>query len=188
MVETFVQSTDDVVRFLKDQHNLIKDMFDEVLSANDPKAREKAFVDLRQLLAVHETAEEMVVYPAIRKMGEQGRRIADARSVEEDVAKRVLAKLEGMDRTSSEFQLAFLEFRADVEGHAASEEAEVFPLLTKVGDDEPTMRKVFMLVEQLAPTHAHRLAPESALGNLLVGPFVSIVDRTRDAIRDMLAD
>jgi hypothetical protein len=50
------------------------------------------------------------------------------------------------------------------------------------------MRKVFMLVEQLAPTHAHRHAPESALGNLLVGPFVSIVDRTRDAIRDMLAD
>ncbi|PRC53725.1 hemerythrin, partial [Mycobacterium sp. ITM-2017-0098] len=27
MVETFVQSTDDVVEFLKGQHNQIKDMF-----------------------------------------------------------------------------------------------------------------------------------------------------------------
>ena len=67
MVETFVQSTDDVVKFLKDQHNLIKDMFDEVLSPRrKPKAREKAFVDLRKLLAVHETAEEMVVHPRVR--------------------------------------------------------------------------------------------------------------------------
>ena len=28
VVETFVQSTDDVVKYLKDQHNLIKDMFE----------------------------------------------------------------------------------------------------------------------------------------------------------------
>ncbi len=74
MVETFVQSTDDVVKFLKDQHNLIKDMFDEVLSASDPKAREKAFTDLRQLLAVHETAEEMVVHPRVRREVADGRR------------------------------------------------------------------------------------------------------------------
>ena len=55
MVETFVQSSDDVVNFLRDQHNLIKDLFEEVLSASSDEAREKAFVDLRQLLAVHET-------------------------------------------------------------------------------------------------------------------------------------
>lgn len=67
MVETLVQSTTDVVDFLKHQHNLIKDMFDEVLHASDPKAGEKASVDLRQLLAVHETAEEMVVHPRARR-------------------------------------------------------------------------------------------------------------------------
>ena len=39
MVETFVQSTDDVVKFLKDQHNLIKDMFEEVFSASSDDAR-----------------------------------------------------------------------------------------------------------------------------------------------------
>ena len=50
MVETFVQSTDDVVKFLKGQHNLIKDMFDDVLSASSREAREKAFIALRQLL------------------------------------------------------------------------------------------------------------------------------------------
>ena len=68
MVETFVQSTDDVVKFLKDQHNLIKDMFEEVLSASSTEAREKSFTSLRQLLAVHETAEEMVVHPRARRV------------------------------------------------------------------------------------------------------------------------
>ena len=42
MVETFVQSTDDVVRFLKDQHNLIRDMFEEVFSASTTEARQTA--------------------------------------------------------------------------------------------------------------------------------------------------
>ena len=79
MTETFVQSTDDVVKFLKGQHNLIKDMFDEVLHASDPKAREKAFIDLRQLLAVHETAEEMVVHPRARREIKDGDSVVDAR-------------------------------------------------------------------------------------------------------------
>ena len=49
MVDTFVLSTRDVVEFLKGQHNQIKDMFDDVLYASEPKAREQAFVDLRHL-------------------------------------------------------------------------------------------------------------------------------------------
>ena len=83
MVQTFVQSTDDVVKFLTDQHNLIKDLFEEVLSASDDKARETAFVELRQLLAVHETAEEMVVHPRARHEIADGDEIVDARLEEE---------------------------------------------------------------------------------------------------------
>src|SRR5215218_4684752 len=94
MVETFVQSNDDVVRFLKDQHNLIKDMFDEVLSASDAKAREEAFIDLRKLLAVHETAEEMVVHPRARGEIGDGDAIVEARLKEEHEAKEHLSALE----------------------------------------------------------------------------------------------
>ena len=60
MPEMIIQSPDEVVAYLKAQHNLIEDMFDQVLHATDPQAREEPFVHLRQLLAVHETAEEMV--------------------------------------------------------------------------------------------------------------------------------
>ena len=78
MVETFVQSTRDVVEFLKHQHDL-KDLFDEVLPANEADARSAAFTELRQLLAVHETAEEMMVHPRARREIADGGEVVEAR-------------------------------------------------------------------------------------------------------------
>src|SRR5262245_60956792 len=97
MPETFVQSTDDVVKFLTDQHNLIKDLFEEVFSASSTEAREKAFTELRQLLAVHETAEEMIVHPRVREEIRDGEAVVQTRLKEEHDAKQQLARLEKMD-------------------------------------------------------------------------------------------
>ena len=140
MTETFVQSTDDVVKFLKGQHNLIKDMFDEVLHASDPKAREKAFIDLRQLLAVHETAEEMVVHPRARREIKDGDAIVDARLQEEHDAKEQLSKLEDMDIASREFINALTKFRDAVVDHAEHEESEEFNKLQRKLDADDLKR------------------------------------------------
>jgi len=183
VVETFVQSTDDVVKFLKDQHNLINDMFDEVLSASDPKAREKAFTDLRQLLAVHETAEEMVVHPRVRREVATGDEIVDARLHEENEAKQTLSKLESMDVASKEFIDELTKFRDAVIDHAAHEENEEFNQLERKLDseDRERMAKAVLAAEAIAPTRPHP-GVESAKANFVVGPFASMLDRARDAI------
>ena len=183
MVETFVQSTDDVVKFLKDQHNLIKDMFDEVFSASDAKAREKAFVELRQLLAVHETAEEMVVHPRVRTEAANGDEIVDARLEEEHNAKEMLSKLESMDIDSAEFIKELTTFRDAVIDHAEHEESEEFTKLEAnlTADDRGRMAKAVLAAEAIAPTRPHP-GVESAKTNFLVGPFASMLDRARDAI------
>jgi hemerythrin superfamily protein len=183
MVETFVQSTDDVVRFLKDQHNLIKDMFDDVLSANDPKAREKSFVDLRQLLAVHETAEEMVVHPRARQEIADGDAIVEARLNEEREAKEQLSKLESMDVASSEFLTELTKFRDAVIDHAEHEENEEFNKLQRELDSDALGRlaKAVLAAEAIAPTRPHA-GVESAKANFAVGPFASMLDRARDLI------
>ena len=183
MVETFVQSTDDVVKFLKGQHNLIKDMFDEVLSANDPKAREKAFVDLRQLLAVHETAEEMVVHPRARNEIADGDEIVDARLKEEHEAKEQLSKLESMDISSKEFITELTTFREAVVDHAEHEENEEFNKLQRKldSDDLGRMAKAVQAAQAIAPTRPHA-GVESATANFAVGPFASMLDRARDLI------
>lgn len=183
MAETFVQSTDDVVRFLKDQHNLIKDLFEEVFSASDTKARETAFVELRQLLAVHETAEEMVVHPRVRSEAANGDEIVDARLHEEHEAKEMLSKLEGMDIDSSQFLEELATFRDAVINHAEHEENDEFTKLERnlSADDRGRMAKAVLAAEAIAPTRPHA-GVESAKANFMVGPFASMVDRARDAL------
>ena len=184
MVETFVQSTDDVVKFLKDQHNLIKDMFEEVFSASDPKARDKAFTELRQLLAVHETAEEMVVHPRVRREVAGGEEIVDARLQEEHKAKEQLSKLESMDVSSKEFIDELTKFRDAVIDHAEHEENEEFNKLQRKldPDDLERLAKAVQAAEAIAPTRPHP-GVESAKANFAVGPFASMLDRARDLLK-----
>ncbi|HWF41252.1 MAG TPA: hemerythrin domain-containing protein [Acidothermaceae bacterium] len=184
MVETFVQSTDDVVKFLKAQHNLIKDMFDEVLSASEAKAREKAFVDLRKLLAVHETAEEMVVHPRARHDVANGDEIVDALLEEEHKAKETLSRLESMDISSPKFIAELTKFRDAVIDHAEREENEEFTKLERnlKADDRERMAKAVLAAEAIAPTRPHP-GVESAKLNFAAGPFASMLDRARDLIK-----
>jgi hemerythrin superfamily protein len=188
MVETFVQSTDDVVKFLTDQHNLIKDLFEEVLSASSDEAREKAFTELRALLAVHETAEEMVVHPRARNEINDGDTIVDARLQEEHEAKEQLSALEKMDVGSKEFLNELTKFRDAVVDHAEHEENEEFNKLQRQldSDDLNRMAKAVMAAEAIAPTRPHP-GVESAKLNFAVGPFASMLDRARDAIKSAMS-
>jgi hemerythrin superfamily protein len=184
VVETFVQSTDDVVKFLKGQHNLIKDMFDDVLTASSDEAREKAFIELRQLLAVHESAEEMVVHPRARRDVASGDDIVEARLKEEHKAKEQLSKLESMDISSKAFITELTKFRDAVIDHAEHEENEEFNKLQRNLDagDRERMAKAVQVAEAIAPTRPHA-GVESAKANFAVGPFASMLDRARDLIK-----
>jgi hemerythrin-like domain-containing protein len=158
-------------------------MFEEVLSASEPKAREKAFTELRQLLAVHETAEEMVVHPRARREVADGEQIVDARLEEEHQAKEQLSKLESMDFSSKEFITELTKFRDAVIDHAEHEENEEFDKLQRKldSDDRERMAKAVLAAEAIAPTRPHP-GVESAKANFAVGPFASMLDRARDAI------
>jgi hemerythrin superfamily protein len=178
-----VKSTDDVVAFLKQEHNRIKELFAETLNARDKGKREKAFNELRALLAVHETAEEMVVHPAARRELKSGDKIVDARLEEEHEAKEQLSKIEGMELGSDEFIEALTELQKAVLEHANHEESEEFSKLGRQldQDDLKKMANAFRAAEAIAPTHPHP-GVESPIANFAVGPFASMLDRARDAL------
>jgi hypothetical protein len=77
-------------------------------------------------------------------------------------------------------------FEKAVVAHAEAEEHEVFPYLRQKVDSEQRgkMAQAVRAAEAVAPTHPHPKGPEGAAGNLIIGPFVAIVDRVRDAIRE----
>jgi hemerythrin superfamily protein len=187
MAEMMVQSPDEVVAFLKAQHNLIEDMFDEVLHASNPKAREKPFVELRQLLAMHETAEEMVVHPRVRREADAGDAIVDARLQEEHEAKEMLARIEKLHITSRQFIAEVSKLRDAVLDHARHEEDEEFPVLQRKVDavDLKRMGSAVRAAEAIAPTRPHP-GVESAKLNFAVGPFASMLDRARDLIQQAI--
>jgi hemerythrin superfamily protein len=186
--EMIVQTPDEVVAFLKAQHDLIEDMFDEVLHASDPQAREKPFIELRQLLAVHETAEEMVVHPRLRREADDGDAIVDALLHEEHEAKELLSTIEGLDVTSKEFIAELSKLREAVLAHAEHEELEEFPKLLKEVDvdDLKRMATAVKAAEAIAPTRPHA-GVESAKLNFAVGPFASMLDRARDLIKQAIS-
>jgi hemerythrin superfamily protein len=182
--EMIIQSPDEVIGFLKAQHNLIEDMFDQVLLASDPEAREKPFVQLRQLLAVHETAEEMIVHPRVRREVDGIDSIVDARLEEEHDAKELLSSIEKMDITSQEFIEELTKLRDAVLDHAQHEETYEFPKLQKELDADELKRlgAAVRAAEAIAPTRPHP-GVESAKLNFAVGPFASMLDRARDLIQ-----
>jgi hemerythrin superfamily protein len=183
MSEMIIQSPDEVIAFLKAQHNLIEDLFDEVLHATDPQAREKPFVQLRQLLAVHETAEEMVVHPRVRREVDAVDSIVDARLEEEHDAKELLSRIEKIDITSQQFIDELTKLRDAVLDHALHEEKYEFPKLERQLDADELKRltSAVRAAEAIAPTRPHA-GVESPMLNFAVGPFASMIDRARDLI------
>lgn len=178
---TMISSGNDVVTFLKSQHQQIRELFSQV-SAATGEERERAFYALRRLLAVHETAEEEIVHPATRRALPDGDAVVDMRLQEEHEAKQVLAQLENLDVQSLEFDTKLRLLEASVIAHAEAEERLEFERLAAVFDPDrlTKMRKAAEFAEAVAPTRPHP-GVESATANMLVGPFASMIDRTRDA-------
>jgi hemerythrin superfamily protein len=178
------QMTRTITQVLLEQHELIRDLFDQVgMSSGEQRA--EVFDCLRATLAVHETAEEELVHPAVRRMGADAAAAVQVRLDEEGAAKRMLSTLERMGVDGDGFDDLFADFQASVLEHAEAEEDEVFPFLDQGLDDDEQRRMAdtFEVLEQMAPSHPHPHGPESALGNLVVGPFVAMVDKVRDAIK-----
>src|SRR5436305_1081553 len=112
----------DLVSQLLAQHEQVRAAIDDVANTKTPQSRQEAFDVLRELLARHETAEEMIVRPLTRDIA-GGEAVASARMDEENESKVVLAQLEKLDIASEEFARTFESFAKSVLEHAQAEEA-----------------------------------------------------------------
>jgi hemerythrin superfamily protein len=171
----------DVVRILLEQHARIRDLFAQVKAA-PATGRQEPFDELRTLLAVHETAEEMVLRPQAE--GDAWKQVADERNQEEREANQVLADLEHLAPESESFLQKLTTFQRAVDEHADAEEQEEFPRVLAAcdADERRKLGDRLRAVEKMAPTHPHPSVAGSPVGQALTGPFASMVDRVRDAM------
>jgi hemerythrin superfamily protein len=171
----------DVILVLLGQHARVKDLCAKV-DAVTGDAKQAAFDELRQLLAAHETGEEVVLRPVSAKAA--GEQVTDARNAEEKEANEVLTELEKLDVTGQEFASKFAQFEKAVLAHAEHEEREEFPAVQAQCsvEERQKMGKRLLKAEESAPTHPHASAAGSPAAQKVTGPFAAMVDKVRDAL------
>jgi hypothetical protein len=177
--------TDLIGEILKD-HSEIKAIFAEVESAQGDE-KQQAFDALVRKLIVDETAEQELVHPLLEKAGANIQ--MEHRLEEEQQGEKMLAKLQDMGTDSPQFDSNFATLKEDVVRHAGLEEQEEHPKLRAEvdGDRLQNLGAAFRAAEATAPTRPHPNAPSSPAATMATGPFLAIVDRTRDAIHDAMA-
>jgi iron-sulfur cluster repair protein YtfE (RIC family) len=178
---------DQIIAELRQDHEEVRGLLSLIDSATSEE-KKQLFQRLVGELIRHEVAEEEILRPVSKR--DAGEQVADARTKEESEAEKLLSELEKLDPSSSEFREKFAKLRTAVERHAAAEETEEFPKVEEAESPErlEQMGKAYLAAKAMAPTHPHPNTPNSAMANVLVGPFAAVVDRARDAMRKAVGD
>lgn len=171
-----------VLAVLYEQHDELRDLLAEVDDVGRGAQRQGAFDALRELLAAHETAEEIVLRPVSVQI--MNRDLVVARNHEERRIVHLLADLERLDASGPEFDRRFPELRQALLDHLSVEESAEFPAVGSQVDphEQDVMGRWIRRACQRGPTHAHPGTAGSPTVQRAVGPFVALVDRARDRV------
>jgi hemerythrin superfamily protein len=174
----------DVIDVLVADHRDVTGLIGEIRAAADTTTRRDITDMMISELVRHAVAEEMYVYPAMRKYLPDGEK-----SVEHDVEEHkelevTMKRLESADVDGAEFETALGRLEELLADHVSDEEDDQFPLLRRHVPAEE-LRELAGKVEtakKLAPTRPHPGAPNSPLFHKTVGAGVGLVDRLRDKL------
>ena len=174
----------DVVDILTTDHHEVLDLIQQIKrSAVAADRRDMADTVISELVR-HSVAEEMYVYPAMRKHLENGDEAVEHDIKEHKELETTMKSLEGVDGDSAEFDGLIAQLESILRDHVQDEENEQFPeLRAKIPHDELVeMAAKVNTAKEVAPTRPHPAAPNNQLFHKLVGPGVGLVDRLRDAL------
>ncbi len=126
MAQAPMETIDELVDFLTEQHDQLKSLLPKVLAASAGE-RKTLWRQVRQTLAVHEALEQETVHPAAGQLTDD----AEApRLEEESEAEEAISELESKDVDSEEFAEGYDELQEDVVDHAEHEESQEFNQLS----------------------------------------------------------
>jgi hemerythrin superfamily protein len=181
---TTSQTGEDVIDVLVSDHREVTALIGNIWSVTDPMIRRDLTDTAISELVRHAVAEEMYVYPAMRKYLEDGEKAVEHDVEEHKQLERVMKQLEAVDVSGPEFDASLRELETVLADHVQDEESEQFPeLRRRVPQEELTeLAGKVETAKKLAPTRPHPGAPNSELFHKLVGPGVGLVDRLRDKL------
>jgi hemerythrin-like domain-containing protein len=173
---------------LLQQHRYVERLLDQLAAppetvSYDDTARERLADYLIAAESRHEAAEEVVLWPAVRKRVRGGSDLAETALRQEAEAKTALDTLRFSSDAQSRQDLA-VEIAAMARAHIAFEEEQVLPALSAAttGLGSWILGAKFLLAERVAPTRPHPHGPSRKVGLLTAGTVAGALDRFRDRL------
>jgi hemerythrin superfamily protein len=115
-----------VVKMLKEDHQKVKDLFEEFKKAEDTKAKQRIVDTALMELEIHAKLEEGLIYPAIRSELDEDD-LMDEALEEHHVVHMLIAELKKMKPSDDRFDAKFTVLGESVKHHIKEEEAEMLP-------------------------------------------------------------
>jgi len=174
----------DVVDVLTSDHQEALALLQQIKLGSDPEQRRDLTDTVISELVRHSVAEEMYVYPAMRKHLPDGAETVKHDVEEHKELEQTMKKLEGADAAGAEFLQLIDELEGLLRHHVHDEETEQFPQLRAHISREELVEIAGKVetAKKIAPTRPHPLAPNNQVFHKLVGPGVGLVDRLRDKL------
>jgi hemerythrin-like domain-containing protein len=174
----------DVVDVLSSDHREFLELVDQIKVTTGGKERRDLADTLISELVRHAVAEEMFVYPAMRRHLPNGDEAVEHDTQEHKELEVTMKRLEAVDTNGLEFGQLLTELETVLRDHVADEETEQFPQLRAriPREDLVEMAGRVEAAKAVAPTRPHPLAPNNQVFHMVVGPGVGLVDRLRDKL------
>lgn len=174
----------DLIDVIISDHRRVEQIFTELENSSSPQVRKQLTEHVITELVRHSVAEEQHMYPAARRVLEDGDRLVDHELREHAEAEQVMKDLEGLEGDDPEFQRLLDELIADIRHHIDEEEKDLLPRLRAACTREELrdLGAKVVKAKEWAPTRPHPSAPDTPPANRILAPGAGLIDRMRDAL------
>jgi Hemerythrin HHE cation binding domain len=183
----------DVFQVLQKDHDEVKAMLARLeegrkassgATAEELAARKRAVDEVIIEESKHEAAEQMYFWPAVKRLGPDGSRIAEVGLEQEGEAEAILAELDKLQPDDERFEERVNAFTAQARAHITYEEGHAWPPLraTITADEARELGDLLTRAKKAAPTRPHPTIPPTEDAAKAVGPAAGVADRLRDAV------
>ena len=126
----------DALELLKEDHQKVKELFEEVEETEDQKEKTRIFSEIQRELETHARIEETVFYPAMEQHEELKDMVLE--SIEEHKQiKTLLKEIDNLKSDSEKFEPKLSVLMENVEHHAEDEEeGKMFPKIREICSQE----------------------------------------------------
>jgi hypothetical protein len=122
----------DALELLKEDHERVKDLFEQAEAKEDDKEKRKLFKEIKKELETHTRIEETIFYPAMQEREELKDMVLESLEEHKQV-KKLLREMDRLGKTSEKFEPKLKVLQENVEHHAEEEEeGKMFPKIRQL--------------------------------------------------------